>query len=106
MSGTRKRRADINSAIDYLLSNSQNHQEPNPKPLPIMYCQKINIGPVIGRDGAICPYCNDVLKNKATLNVHMKRCNMTPVSDFDSLEQGPETFQQRESSPSPKIRVN
>ena len=29
---------------------------------------------IAGNNGAICPYCENVLKNYITLNIHMKRC--------------------------------
>lgn len=83
MNGTRQRRAKIDRAIGDALSfgvpepdNSEltNGNETFSVDLPITHCDSHEVGPLIGRDGAICPFCFDVLKNKATLTVHMKKC--------------------------------
>ncbi len=80
MHSTRQRRARINDAINAALSGgmpSQNSHTSDPMgPLNVIRCTTDKLGPIIGRNGAICPYCSSVLKNKATLYVHMKKCRL------------------------------
>ena len=73
--GTRHKCSKINEAILNALIPGENSNVPQSIPIiSITLCNNHKLGPIIGKEGAICPYCNDVLKNKATLDVHMKKC--------------------------------
>lgn len=62
--------------IQDILSEIQKNSSNNSKPLNVIECNS-GFGMIASDNGSICPHCNAVLKNRTTLNIHLKRCSFT-----------------------------
>ena len=62
-----------NNIIKDMLSIIASRSKPLTEPFDVIHCTS-EIKIIASDNGAICPYCDSVLKNRTTLNMHMKKC--------------------------------
>lgn len=72
--------------VENMLSIISNNSEPLNKPINVIQCNA-EIKLIASDNGAICPHCNAVLKNRITLNIHMKRCPNKTQNTFRDIIQ-------------------
>ena len=90
----RLRDTDINEIIHRIVTCNTC---PASDTLSVTKCNS-NIDMIVSDNGAICPICNVVLKNRTTLSIHMKRCGKGSQGP-----QGPQGSQRLQDSQPPSL---
>ena len=81
---SRGNRLRIDQAIAAALS-SQSFDSDTLVSALLTHCDKSRLNIITGKDGAICPHCDRLLKNQITLKVHMTKCRARPLDETEEV---------------------